>query len=164
MTSDTAVSPEISLRLAKAEDTAFLLKLFASTRDEFRMLITDESQLAALISMQFNFQMQQYRDGYPDGQDDIILLHDEPIGRMFVDEGERVITLVDVAVLPEYRNRGIGRELLHDLLVRAASAKKPVRLHVLKSNPARRLYQRLGFRDVGEDSMYYEMICETTTA
>jgi ribosomal protein S18 acetylase RimI-like enzyme len=160
MTGDTAVSPVITLRPATAEDTAFLQKLFASTRDEFRMLIADENQLAALVSMQFNFQRRQYQSGYPGGEDNIILLNQEPVGRMFVDENDRAITLVDVALLPEYRNRGIGRQLLDDLLSRAASARKPVGLHVMKTNPARNLYQRLGFHDVNEDSMYYEMICE----
>jgi ribosomal protein S18 acetylase RimI-like enzyme len=160
MTGDTAVLSVITLRPATAEDTAFLQKLFASTRDEFRILIADENQLAALVSMQFNFQRRQYQSGYPGGEDNIILLNQEPIGRMLVDENDRAITLVDVALLPEYRNRGIGRQLLDELLGRAASARKPVRLHVMKTNPARNLYQRLGFHAIGEDSMYYEMICE----
>jgi len=163
MTSDTTTSSPIKLRLATAEDTAFLQRLFASTRDEFKMVITDESQFAALISMQFNFQKQQYQDGYPSGRDDIILLHDEPIGRIFVDESDRAVTLVDVALLPEYRNQGIGQKLLADLLAHAASVQKPVRLHVFKNNPARNLYERLGFRQISEDSMYYEMICEPQT-
>ena len=140
-----------------------MLELFASARDEFKMLMADESQLAALMSMQFNFQQQQYQDGYPDATDNIILLHQEPIGRMFVHESDRVVTLVDIALLPEYRGRGLGKHLLDDLLTHAASAKKPVRLHVLKTNPARKLYQRLGFQAVSEDSMYCEMICEPGT-
>src|SRR6185295_17431921 len=98
MTSAIDVSPAITLRPATAEDTAFLLKVFASTRDEFKMLMVDESQLAALMSMQFNFQRQQYQDGYPDAIDSIILLHQEPIGRMFVHESDRAVTLVDIAL------------------------------------------------------------------
>jgi ribosomal protein S18 acetylase RimI-like enzyme len=160
MTTDSAVSPVITLRPATAEDTAFLLKLFASTREEFKMLIADENQLAALMSMQFNFQKQQYQDGYPSATDNIILLHQDAIGRMLVDESARNITLVDIALLPEHRNMGFGKQLLDDLLTRAAAVKKPVRLHVVKTNPARNLYQRLGFQAVSEDSIYCEMICE----
>lgn len=137
-----------------------MLKLFASTRDEFKMLMADESQLAALMSMQFSFQQQQYQDGYPDAHDNIILLHQEPIGRMFVHESDRAVTLVDIALLPEYQKMGFGKQLLDELLTHAAAVKKPVRLHVLKTNPARNLYQRLGFQNVSEDSMYCEMICE----
>jgi ribosomal protein S18 acetylase RimI-like enzyme len=163
MASATEVSPVITLRPATAEDTAFLLKLFAGTRDEFKMLMVDESQFAALMSMQFSFQQQQYHDGYPNAIDNIIVLHQEPIGRMFVHESNRAVTLVDIALLPEYRGRGFGKQLLDEVLTHAASVKKAVRLHVLKTNPARNLYQRLGFQDVSEDSMYYEMICEPGT-
>jgi len=162
-TGDAAVSTEITLRPATAEDQAFLLKLFASTRDEFKMLIADENQLAVLISMQFNFQRQQYQDGYPDGQDNIILNNRQPIGRMFTSEGDQTMTLVDIALLPEYRNGGIGRRLLDELLKSAAEKGKSVTLHVFKTNPARHLYERLGFRDRSEDSMYYEMIYEPQT-
>lgn len=157
---DAAVSSSITLQLAKAEDTDFLLKLFASTRDEFRMLIADESQLTALLSMQFNFQRQQFRDGYPDSKDHLVLLNDEPIGRILVDESDNMITLIDVALLPEYRNQGIGRQLLNNLIEQARGAQKAVILHVIKTNPARNLYERLGFRHVSEDGMYYEMIFE----
>jgi ribosomal protein S18 acetylase RimI-like enzyme len=163
MTIDVATSSLITLRPATAEDDAFLLKLFAATRDEFKMLIADENQLAALMSMQFNLQRQQYQAGYPDGRDNIILSHGLPVGRMFTSEGERAITLVDIALLPENRNAGIGRRLLDELLRAAAEKKKAVRLHVFKTNPARHLYERLGFRDTSEDSMYYEMICEPQT-
>ena len=154
-----AMSSSITLRPATPEDSAFLQELFASTRDEFKMLIADEGQLAALITMQFNFQRQQFRDGYPESKDNLVLLDEKPIGRLLVDEGDPV-TLVDVALLPAYRNRGIGRQLLDDLLAQAGRARKAVRLQVVKTNPARHLYERLGFRQVSEDSVYCKMICE----
>lgn len=161
MTPDNAaISSAIRLQPAKAEDTEFLLKLFASTREEFKMLIGDEGQLAALVSMQFNFQRQQFQDGYPESKDHLVLLNEKPVGRILVDESDATITLIDVALLPEYRNRGIGRQLLDNLIEQARGAQKPVILHVSKINRARNLYERLGFRQVSEDGMYYEMICE----
>lgn len=163
VTNGKAVSQTISLRAATPEDTVFLLEVFASTRDEFRLLIPDESQLAALMSMQFSLQRRQYQDAYPHAQDHIILKRSEPVGRMLINESERTVTLVDIALLPEHRNEGIGGRLLDDLLKQAAGAKKTVTLHVLKTNRARNLYERLGFRKVGEDSMYDEMICEHLT-
>jgi ribosomal protein S18 acetylase RimI-like enzyme len=160
MTPGNIAISTLTLRLATAEDTAFLQELFASTRDEFKKLITDESQLAALMNMQFSFQRQQYQEGYPDGQDQIIISNDRPVGRLFTSEDERTITLVDIALLLEYRGQGIGRQLVDDLLARARRVNKTVVLHVLKTNRARNLYDRLGFRIAGEDSMYYEMIRE----
>jgi len=153
----------VSLRPATTDDELFLRKLFATTRiDEFKFL-ADPGQLEGLISMQFNLQRQQYEAGYPGADHNIILQNGQPIGRLLVDEGEREVTLVDVALLPECRNLGIGRYLLDQLLTRAASAQKAIRLHVVKTNPARRLYERLGFSIVGEDGMYFEMLCETGT-
>jgi len=150
----------VSLRSATPDDEGFLLKLFGSTRiDEFKFL-ADANQIDALIGMQFNLQRRQYEAGYPDAEHNIILRDGQPVGRIFVDEGEREIALVDVALVPEFRNKGIGRYLLDLLLARAAAVKKPVRLHVSKLNPARRLYERLGFSVVSEDGMYFEMVCK----
>jgi len=133
-------SGSVSLRPATPDDEPFLRRLFASTRsDEFKFL-ADPSQLEALISMQFNLQRQQYESGYPGADHSIILQNGQPIGRLFVHEGEREVTLVDIALLPECRNCGIGRYLLDQLLTKAASAQKAIRLHVVKTNPARRLY------------------------
>jgi ribosomal protein S18 acetylase RimI-like enzyme len=159
VTNGNAVSGAISLRAATPEDTAFLLELFTSTRGEFKLLIRDEPQLAALMSMQFNLQRRQYQESYPHGQDHIILKRGQPVGRILVNESERTITLVDIALLPEHRNEGIGGQLLADLL----KQKKTVTLHVLKANRARNLYERMGFRKVSEDSMYDEMIWEHLT-
>ena len=150
----------VSLRSATPDDEGFLLKLFGSTRiDEFKFL-ADANRIDALIGMQFNLQRRQYEAGYPDAEHNIILRDGQPVGRIFVDEGEREIALVDVALIPEFRNKGIGRYLLDLLLARAAAVKKPVRLHVSKLNPARRLYERLGFSVVSEDGMYFEMVCK----
>jgi ribosomal protein S18 acetylase RimI-like enzyme len=149
----------LTLRAATSEDDAFLFEVFAGTRlDEFRFL--DEQQQQAIMRMQYNAQRMQYDDGFPQAESRIILLDDRPVGRMLVDESEREFVLVDLALLPEHRKFGIGTRLLNDLLRRAVEARKPIRLHVLKSNPARRLYERLGFSPVKEESMYLEMTFE----
>ena len=148
----------MTLRAVTPDDEPFLFELFAATRlDEFRFL--EEQQKQALIRMQYNAQRSQYDEGFPQAESRIILLDDLPAGRMLVDESECEFILVDIALLPEHRNEGIGGQLLDDLL----RQKKTVTLHVLKTNRARNLYERLGFRKVGEDSMYDEMICEPLT-
>ena len=60
------------------------------------------------------------------------------------------IRLVDISLLPEFRNRGLGTSLLRDLFTEAEAAGKPLTIHVEKFNPAMRLYQRLGFVRVPE--------------
>jgi predicted GNAT family acetyltransferase len=88
----------------------------------------------------------------------VIELEGQRIGRLYVAELEAEqkaeLRLMDVALLPEYRNRGMGGALVRELLDEAAAAGRLVSLHVEENNPARRLYQRLGFRDVDDVSFY----------
>lgn len=148
----------VSVRPATKNDEAFLLNLFASTRPEFSLLNLTEGQMQALMMMQFNAQRQQYDECYPEAESKIVLQDQRPIGRMLVDKTGREYTLIDIAFLPEHRNAGIGTRLIRELLAEAVVARKPVRLHVLKSNPALRLYERLGFSLAGNQSMYFEMV------
>jgi ribosomal protein S18 acetylase RimI-like enzyme len=55
---------------------------------------------------------------------------------------------LSVAVLPEYRGKGIGTELLIHLLQAASIHHRSVSLSVESGNPASRLYRRLGFEIV----------------
>ena len=58
---------------------------------------------------------------------------------------------------PGLRGRGIGTGLLKDLLAEAAEKGRPVRLKVVLTNPARRLYERQGFIGLGNDGVYEQM-------
>ena len=89
----------------------------------------------------------------------IILLNGRAIGRMLVDRTETPIVLRDIALLTEYRNAGIGSRLIQELMAEAASAGKPIQLHVVASSPAVRLYERLGFRSSSSEAgiAYLEM-------
>ena len=88
----------------------------------------------------------------------IILLETNPVGRMIVSRRENEIQLVDIALLTEYRSRGIGTSLIKELIDEATAAGKVVQLHVLKTNRrAKRLYERLGFKSTGESGMHFEM-------
>ena len=62
-----------------------------------------------------------------------------------------------VSVAPAVQRRGIGAALIRSLLDEASVAGKRVHLDVLRANPARRLYERLGFRVVAEDTHSYLM-------
>jgi len=149
----------LGLRPATSEDEPFLRSLFATTRaDELALMNWDENQKEAFITMQFNAQSRQYVMSYPHAHHRIILLNDAPIGRLLLDRGEREFTLVDVALLPAHRGAGIGTGLIQDLLKEAAAAGKPIRLHVLTSSAAKRLYERLGFSRIGGDAAYLEMM------
>jgi ribosomal protein S18 acetylase RimI-like enzyme len=148
----------VRLRPATSEDEAFLRQLFATTRaDELALMAWDENQKEAYITMQFNAQKQQYAMSYPEAQHSLILLNDVPIGRQMIDRGESVFTLVDIALLPAHRSAGIGTLLIEGLLAEAASAGKCVTLSVWYSNPAKNLYERMGFSAASDDGVYCQM-------
>jgi len=149
----------VRLRPATAEDEPFLRHLFASTREaELGLMPWDEDQKKKFIEMQFKAQSRQYAMAYPHADNSVILFTDATVGRMMVARNEAGISLVDIALLPEYRNAGIGTGLIQDLLKEAAIVGKPVRLSVFASSAAIRLYERLGFSRVGVGTAYLEMI------
>jgi len=147
----------VTLRPSAPSDQDFLFAVYASTRqDELSLSAWDEKQKLAFVEMQFNAQNQQYRMSYPEAETNLILIDQRPIGRMIVDDGDQ-LTLVDIALLPEYRGQGIGSRLIAALLEKASATGKPVSLHVLRYNRAVQLYSRLGFSIIGEDEMYFRM-------
>ena len=70
---------------------------------------------------------------------------------------EREIRVVDVALVPEARGRGIGTALLRDLLAEGERTGRTVSIHVERFNRALRLYRRLGFREIEENGPYFLM-------
>jgi ribosomal protein S18 acetylase RimI-like enzyme len=145
---------DLSLREVTPDDEPFLFEVYASTRmDELQETGWSDEQKLAFIRMQFLVRERTHQRA----DDRIILLNGKPIGRMLVDRGEAAILLRDIAVLTEYRSAGVGSRLIQDLMKEAAAAGKPIQLHVVASSPAVRLYERLGFRQTGDDAAYLEM-------
>ena len=62
-----------------------------------------------------------------------------------------------VLVLPEFQGRGYGRALLEHAQTQAVQAQKPLRLSVLKLNPAQEFYRKMGFEDCGTDQWSLKM-------
>ena len=84
----------------------------------------------------------------------MILIEGEPAGRLYVNRGPDELRIIDIAMLPAYRNRRIGTHLIGALQTEAALARKPLRIHVERFNPALRLYERLGFRPIADRGVY----------
>ena len=149
---------EASLRPAQPEDREFLFKAYASTRlEELAPLGWGPAQQEAFLRMQFNAQQNWYATAYPKSQQQIVMLDEASIGQMIVNREAGAATLVDISLLPEHRGRGIGAALLRDLIEQCGKEGLLLRLQVLKTNPAARLYERLGFRKTGADDLYQQM-------
>jgi ribosomal protein S18 acetylase RimI-like enzyme len=148
----------IALRPICSEDLQFLCTVYASTREpELTTLPWDAAQKAAFLQMQFDAQHAQYQEHYAGASFDIILVDGQPAGRLYVKRATDEFRIVDIALLPEFCNRGIGTTLLKDLQAEATAAGRPLRIHVERFNPALSLYQRLGFREIADRGVYLFM-------
>jgi ribosomal protein S18 acetylase RimI-like enzyme len=149
----------VTLRRFKKADLGFLYRVYAASRAEEMALLTHWSaaEKENFLRFQFEAQHKHYQENYPHARYDIIVKGSERIGRFYVARMQNEIRLMDMALLPEHRNQGIGSALLRDLLDEAEGSRKFVSLHVEPYNPAKRLYERLGFVVVGEVSFYQLM-------
>ena len=152
--------PGVTLRAFEPSDLEFLYRVYASSRAGEMAMVTDwsEEQKETFLRFQFNAQHTHYQQHYPQASYDIISMGSERIGRFYVERMPKEIRVMDIALLPEYRNQGIGRELMQAVLNEAGRiSPKLVSLHVEPENPAKRLYERLGFTVAGEVSFYQLM-------
>lgn len=136
----------ISLRAVQPDDEPFLYDVYASTRTEELALVDwSDEQKATFVRQQFEAQTRHYLEHYPTATLDLILVDDEPAGRLYVDRWPSEIRVVDIVLLPPYQRKGIGERLVREVQAEAADTGRPVTIHVERFNPAQRLYTRLGF-------------------
>ncbi len=114
-------------------------------------------QVEAFLDMQFRARETHYRSEFPGADDDVVLADGVPVGRLYVERGEALIRIIDIAIRPGHRGGGIGMELLSRLIAEASPGARAVELHVEVNNPAQRLYRRLGFVPVAEVPPYLRM-------
>jgi GNAT superfamily N-acetyltransferase len=146
------------LRLETEADLPFLRRLYISTRwDELAPIIDwTEAQKLAFLESQFALQRHHYRTYYPATDWGVLEQGGVPGGRLYVERGNKLL-VIDVALLPEWRGRGIGTALMGAVMTEARVANKAVSIAVEKFNPAQRLYRRLGFREVSDEGIFWFM-------
>lgn len=153
-------NPEHSLSFRPAEDgdLEFLFGVYASTRQEELAAVSwSAAEKEAFLRQQFSAQHQFYHEHYPGASFQVVLVDGEPAGRLYVDRWSREHRIVEVALLPEFRGGGLGTALLRRVIAEADEAGKPVSIHVEVFNPARRLYERLGFVQVADRGVHVLM-------
>jgi ribosomal protein S18 acetylase RimI-like enzyme len=142
----TSAIPAIALREVRSDDEELLVRLYGSVRQaELALTGWDAAQCEAFIRMQFAAQQLHYRTHYPTGVHQIIELGQVAVGRIYWANLKDELHFIDITILPEYRNRGIGTPILKRHLEQAASEGKPARIYVESFNPSLRLFERLGF-------------------
>jgi ribosomal protein S18 acetylase RimI-like enzyme len=143
-----SMTRHIDLQQAKAEHYDFSLQLYLLTMRPYvqELTVWDEQEQRARFAAQWK--REEVR---------IISLDGKDVGWLQVVELPTEIRLQKFFVSPQYQRSGIGSEILSNLLATWRSTGKKIVLRVLKNNPARRLYERLGFSVVAEESATFRM-------
>ncbi|MGY2894901.1 N-acetyltransferase family protein [Deinococcus sp. UYEF24] len=149
------VLPNLNLRLAEATDEVFLQELYASTRrTELEHVPWSAQQKREFLSFQSAAQERHYRQAYPGMERLLIESGGAPVGRLYRYQGALERRVIDIALLAEHTGQGLGTRLLADEIGLAQAAGTPLRLHVEHGNPARRLYERVGFVLTEDQGVY----------
>lgn len=152
------VGQGLSLRREVDGDVDFLRRLYISLRwDELVDVEWSDDQKIAFLQSQFDNQRFHYGKYYSQGDFAIIERHGEAIGRLYLFRSRREIRIVDIGLLPEWRAQGLGTLLLKSVLAEGQTAGQKVSINVEVFNPARRLYDRLGFKEMEQSGPYWLM-------
>ena len=150
---------QLTLRRAMPDDEHFLLSLYGSTRDEeLAQVEWIEGQKEQFLRWQYELQRNEYLTRFPDSDYYVVLFDNEPAGRIWIGRDHHQIRLLDIALLPQFQNRGAGTLLLRALIDEASLERKPLRHMVFVLNPeAHRFYERLGFVVIDDLGAYKHM-------
>jgi ribosomal protein S18 acetylase RimI-like enzyme len=149
------------LRAATAEDAELLLAIYASTRQaELALTPWSAEQKQGFVAMQYRAQQLHYQQHFPEAQCSVVMWSPEgpkrAVGRLWLRANAGLLHVLDISLLPEARGQGLGTRLLRDLCSKAKLQSAQVRISVELNNPARRLYERLGFLADGEPQGLYQ--------
>jgi GNAT superfamily N-acetyltransferase len=140
------------------DDLPFVETLYASTRtEELAQAGWPTTLREHFLKQQNDAQHRHYRATYTGADWLIVERAGAPIGRLYLLESEQEYRIVDISLLPELRGEGLGKALISDVVAGARIAGKNITLHVERTNPARRLYARLGFAEVEDKGVYLRM-------
>lgn len=148
------MSSALRHRPAAAADLGFLRQVYAGTRAaELRLTGWTAAQCDAFVAQQFDAQWRHYNAHWPQAEHLIVQAAQGEawcdVGRLWIDRSGPGWHVLDIALLPECCGQGLGGACLRALQGDAAQAGQALSLQVEDGNPARRLYERLGFRADG---------------
>lgn len=156
----TPSDPKLSFRPITPADREFLIQVYKSVRQEEldRVIMWNEEEKMAFLIQQFDAQHTHYQRYFSKADFCIIEYKNKPIGRLYLLETEEALHIVEISILPLWRNKKLGSSIFNDIMTKASKFGKAVSIHVEKFNPALRLYERLGFKLVHEvNDVYIKM-------
>jgi predicted acetyltransferase/GNAT superfamily N-acetyltransferase len=138
----------IALRSARPEDFAFCQRV---CHDTMRWII---EQLFGWDEMR---QAEKFAGQWRLDETRIITYAGNDVGWLQTKAAEDAVFLASLYLDTPFHGRGIGSQVMQIVIDEARRDGTAVTLDVVNINPARRLYERLGFRTTGEDEYKFYM-------
>ena len=151
-------APDVEWRLREEAETDrdFVDALYTAMRwDELAAVPWPDDAKHAFLRDQSRLQADHYRRNYPGAALCVIERDQRPVGRFYLYASPSEFRLMDIALVPEWRARGLGERMLRALMAVAQAQHRQITLHVEPNNPAQRLYARLGFGLVEDRGVYH---------
>lgn len=140
------------------DDKDFLFNVFKNNKqEEISLWGWREEEERLFIQNQFLCQQNSYEIQYPNLDKQLIIYNGQQVGYIYIHRDDKKITIVDLAILKEFRNKGIGKEQILFIQSVAKAANLPIQLSVFNNNPAVILYIKLGFKEVSCNELYHRM-------
>ena len=155
----------IGVRPTVAADSDLLLEIFAASRADFAFLPLPPDAKNQLIAQQHRAQLSHYAAAYPGAQYLVVEADGAPVGELIVWQNASQLRIVDIALLPAHRSRGIGTVLIRRLQDQARLADLRLQLAVWASNDAAvHFYRQLGFEQTSDDAGYLDLTWQVDRA
>jgi RimJ/RimL family protein N-acetyltransferase len=154
--------PVLHLRTITIDDQETLCQIYSGTRTEELAQLTDwtAGQKEAFLRSQFMAQHTYYQNNYEGANFWVIESRAKIIGRLYLHTHYEAASMriIDIALLPEWRNNGIGTQILLDVMESAGIMNRPLTIHVESFNRAMRLYKKLGFVLISRTNGVYHLL------
>ena len=141
-------TPAYRLRAATEADAAFVYRVRVAGLKDY---------VARIWGWDEAYQTKRFAEHFSPARYQIVVVEGGDAGALSVEDRADEVFLADIELLPEYRGRGLGTAIIAAIVADAAARGLPVSLQVLKVNPARRLYERLGFVLTGQTETHFLM-------
>ncbi len=148
---EEALATGLEFRPATAADGEFLYQLHRAAMMEY---------VSQTWGWDEEWQQEYFRQHFDPAASQVVQFQGHDVGVVSIIVQPSRLFIGGIEILPEYQNRGIGTAVLQGILDRARRLGKPVALQVLKVNPARALYERMGFTIRGETATHWQMQIE----
>jgi ribosomal protein S18 acetylase RimI-like enzyme len=141
-------SVRYTLRAARAEDFSYLYELHVRSMRAY---------VEQTWGWDEDVQRAMFRDAYDPAELMVIVRDGKDVGVLGFDHTAEPPFLKLIEIDPAAQRQGLGSKVVGDLIAGARARGRRLRLRVLKVNPARRLYERLGFHFAGETDTHVSM-------